>query len=294
MLHSTHLDLSERERLLKLATYASVSVAFGLIALKSGVWMVSGSVSLLASLIDSLMDSAASIINLFAVRYALKPPDREHRFGHGKAEALAGLAQSAFISGSAVLVLLQGIERLLDPQPLGATGLGIMVMLLSIIATLGLLAVQRHVIRRTGSTAINADALHYRSDLLLNASVIAALVMAAYGIHRADALMGLGIALYIGYSAVRIGLDAVQILMDHELPDEVRAEALALARAVPGVVDVHDFRSRQSGQHWFMQMHVELPAQMALADAHALGEAVRSALEERFPQVDVLIHTDPV
>ncbi|MEH6669016.1 cation diffusion facilitator family transporter [Halopseudomonas sp.] len=290
----TDLGMAERERLLKLATYASVGVAFGLIALKSGVWMLSGSVSILASLIDSLMDSAASIINLFAVRYALKPADREHRFGHGKAEALAGLAQAAFISGSAVLVLLQGIERLLDPQPLGATGLGIAVMLLSIIATLGLLAVQRHVIARTGSTAINADALHYRSDLLLNASVILALLLAAYGIQRADALMGLGIALYIGYSAVRIGLDAIQILMDHELPDDVRAEALTLARSVPGVVDVHDFRSRQSGQHWFMQMHVELPAQMALADAHELGEAVRSALEERFPQVDVLIHTDPV
>lgn len=290
----TDLGMAERERLLKLATYASVGVAFGLIALKSGVWMLSGSVSILASLIDSLMDSAASIINLFAVRYALKPADREHRFGHGKAEALAGLAQAAFISGSAVLVLLQGMERLLDPQPLGATGLGIAVMLLSIIATLGLLAVQRHVIARTGSTAINADALHYRSDLLLNASVILALLLAAYGIQRADALMGLGIALYIGYSAVRIGLDAIQILMDHELPDDVRAEALALARSIPGVVDVHDFRSRQSGQHWFMQMHVELPAQMALADAHELGEAVRSALEERFPQVDVLIHTDPV
>ncbi len=290
----TDLGMAERERLLKLATYASVGVAFGLIALKSGVWMLSGSVSILASLIDSLMDSAASIINLFAVRYALKPADREHRFGHGKAEALAGRAQAAFISGSAVLVLLQGIERLLDPQPLGATGLGIAVMLLSIIATLGLLAVQRHVIARTGSTAINADALHYRSDLLLNASVILALLLAAYGIQRADALMGLGIALYIGYSAVRIGLDAIQILMDHELPDDVRAEALTLARSVPGVVDVHDFRSRQSGQHWFMQMHVELPAQMALADAHELGEAVRSALEERFPQVDVLIHTDPV
>jgi len=294
MQQSTHLEMSERERLLKLATYASVGVAFGLIALKTGVWMLSGSVSILASLIDSLMDSAASIINLFAVRYALKPADREHRFGHGKAEALAGLAQSAFISGSAVLVLLQGIERLLAPQPLGATGLGIAVMVLSIIATLGLLAVQRHVIARTGSTAINADALHYRSDLLLNASVILALLLAAYGIQRADAFMGLGIAIYIGYSAVRIGLDAVQILMDHELPDDVRAQALALARGVPGVVDVHDFRSRQSGQHWFMQMHVEIPGQMPLAEAHALGEAVRMELEARFPQVDVLIHTDPV
>jgi ferrous-iron efflux pump FieF len=262
--------------------------------LKGGVWFASGSVSILASLIDSLMDSAASVINLFAVRYALKPADREHRFGHGKAEALAGLAQAAFIVGSAVLVLLQGVGRLLDPQPINATWLGISVMVLSIIATLGLLAVQRHVIKRTGSTAINADSIHYRSDLLLNASVIVALLLAAYGIQRADALMGLGIALYIGYSALRIGLDAIQILMDHELPEEVRTEALALARGVAGVIDVHDFRSRQSGHHWFMQMHVELPAQMSLLEAHDLGEAVRSVLEQRFPQVDVLVHTDPV
>tara|TARA_R110000782_G_scaffold160207_2_gene252257 strand:- start:400 stop:1284 length:885 start_codon:yes stop_codon:yes gene_type:complete len=289
-----YLAPTERERLLKLATYASVGVAFGLIALKGGVWFASGSVSILASLIDSLMDSAASVINLFAVRYALKPADREHRFGHGKAEALAGLAQAAFIVGSAVLVLLQGVGRLLDPQPISATWLGISVMVLSIIATLGLLAVQRHVIKRTGSTAINADSIHYRSDLLLNASVIVALLLAAYGIQRADALMGLGIALYIGYSALRIGLDAIQILMDHELPEEVRTEALALARGVSGVIDVHDFRSRQSGHHWFMQMHVELPAQMPLLEAHDLGEAVRSALEQRFPQVDVLVHTDPV
>ena len=289
-----YLAPTERERLLKLATYASVGVAFGLIALKGGVWFASGSVSILASLIDSLMDSAASVINLFAVRYALKPADREHRFGHGKAEALAGLAQAAFIVGSAVLVLLQGVGRLLDPQPISATWLGISVMVLSIIATLGLLAVQRHVIKRTGSTAINADSIHYRSDLLLNASVIVALLLAAYGIQRADALMGLGIALYIGYSALRIGLDAIQILMDHELPEEVRTEALALAPGVAGVIDVHDFRSRQSGHHWFMQMHVELPAQMPLLEAHDLGEAVRSALEQRFPQVDVLVHTDPV
>ncbi|WP_339844889.1 cation diffusion facilitator family transporter [uncultured Halopseudomonas sp.] len=294
MTQPQHLELPERERLLKLATYASVAVALSLIALKSGVWMASGSVSILASLIDSLMDSAASIINLFAVRYALKPADQEHRFGHGKAEALAGLAQSAFITGSALLVLLQGIEHLLNPQPIAATWLGIGVMILSIVATLGLLAVQKHVIARTGSTAIGADALHYRSDLLLNGSVIVALLLASYGIQRADAVMGLGIAVYIGYSAMRIGQDAIHILMDHELPDEVRTEALALARAVPGVVDIHDFRSRQSGHHWFMQMHVELPGDMPLLEAHELGESVRAALVERFPQVDALIHTDPV
>lgn len=294
MNHSTPLKPADRDRLLKLATYASVAVALVLIALKSSAWLMSGSVSLLASLIDSLMDAGASIINLFAVRYALKPADHEHRFGHGKAEALAGLAQSAFISGSAVLVLLQGVDRLLNPRPLDSAWLGIAVMVFSIVATLGLLMIQRHVIKRTGSTAIRADSLHYRSDLLLNASIIVALLLAAYGIHRADAFFGLAIALYIAFSAFQIGRDAVQILMDRELSDEVRAEALSLARSVEGVVNVHDFRSRQSGHDWFIQMHLEIPAQTPLLQAHELGERVRARIVDRFPQADVLIHTDPV
>ena len=287
------LDPEARNRLLRFATYASVTVALTLIVLKGSVWLMSGSVSLLASLIDSFMDAGASIINLFAVSYSLKPADREHRFGHGKAEALAGLAQSAFISGSAILVFMQGIDRLLNPQPLEAAWLGVMVMLVSIAATIGLLLIQRHVIKHTQSTAISADALHYRSDLLMNLSIIVALILAYYGIARADALFGVVIALYIAYGAVRIGLSATQILMDHELPDEVRAHALTLARAVPGVVGVHDLRARESGQHWFMQLHVELPAEMTLARAHDLGEEVRAVIETAYPQADVLVHTDP-
>ena len=283
----------ERARLLRLATRASVAVALILIVLKATVWISTSSVSLLAGLIDSLMDAAASIINLFAVGYALKPADKEHRFGHGKAEALAGLAQSAFITGSAVLVLLQGINRLLNPEPLDTAWAGVAVMVFSIAATLGLLAIQKHVIARTNSTAVGADSLHYRSDLLLNLSIIIALLLAHFGIQQADALFGLGIALFIGYGAVRIGLDAIQILMDHELPDEVRAEALHIARSVPDVIDVHDLRTRQSGQHWFMQLHLELPATLTLADAHERGEQARLAIIARYPQADVLVHKDP-
>lgn len=281
-------------RLLRLATYASVLVAVILITLKAAVWYLSGSVSLLASLIDSLMDGGASLINLLAVSYALTPADKGHRFGHGKAEALAGLAQSIFISASALLVLWQGIEHLRHPVPLDAAWYGVAVMLLSIIATLILLRFQNHVIQRTGSTAIRADALHYRSDLLMNASIIIALVLAWYGITSADALFGIGVALFIGYGALQIGRDAVQILMDHELPDTVRTEALALARAVPGVVDVHDLRTRESGQQWFMQLHLELPGELSLNDAHELGEQVRHAILQRFPQAEVLVHKDPV
>ena len=282
------------ERLLRRATYASVLVAVILIALKTAAWFMSGSVSLLASLMDSLMDAGASLINLIAVAYALTPADKGHRYGHGKAEALAGLAQSAFIAASALLVLYQGIDHLRHPRPLDAAWHGVAVMVLSIIATLLLLRFQMHVIRRTGSTAIRADALHYRSDLLLNGSVIAALVLAYYGVSGADALFGIAIALLIAFSALQIGRDAVHILMDHELPDEVRQEALALARAVPGVLGVHDLRTRQSGQQWFMQLHLELPADLPLSEAHARGEQVRQAIEQRFIQADVLVHKDPV
>lgn len=288
-------QLNQRNaRLLRLATYASVTVAVILIILKSLVWFMSGSVSLLASLIDSLMDGGASLINLFAVSYALTPADRGHRFGHGKAEALAGLAQSAFIAGSAVLVLLQGIDHLLHPRPVEAAWYGVAVMLLSIVATLLLLRFQRYVIQRTGSTAIRADALHYRSDLLMNASIIVALILAWYGLPGADALFGIGVALFIGFGALQIGRDAIQILMDHELPDEVRKEALELARAVPGVIDVHDLRTRQSGQQWFMQLHLELPGELPLTEAHELGEQVRHAIQRRFTQAEVLVHKDPV
>lgn len=294
MSNAAPLNAAERARLLKLATYASVSVALLLIMLKGGVWLASGSVSLLASLIDSLMDAAASVINLLAVRYALRPADEEHRFGHGKAEALAGLAQSAFITGSAVLVFLQGIDRLLHPRPLDSAWLGIAVMVLSILATVLLLVIQRHVVKRTGSTAIRADSLHYRSDLLLNSSIILALLLAAYGIQHADALFGLGIAIFIAYSAIHIGHEAIQVLMDRELPDEVRADVLELARAIDGVINVHDFRSRQSGHQWFLQLHVELPATTPLIEAHELGERVRKQIIARYPQAEVLIHTDPV
>src|SRR5690554_2939236 len=153
---------------------------------------------------------------------------------------------------------------------------------------------ENRVIRRTGSTAIRADALHYRSDLLMNASIIVALILAWYSLPGADALFGIGVALFIGFGALQIGRDAIQILMDHELPDEVRKEALELARAVPGVIDVHDLRTRQSGQQWFMQLHLELPGDLSLTDAHELGEQVRHTIIRRFPQADVLVHKDPV
>lgn len=211
------------ERLLRRATYASVTTASILILAKAIAWGLTGSVSVLASLIDSLLDLGASTANLFAVRYALQPPDADHRFGHGKAESLAGLAQATFVAGSAVFLVFEAIDRLSHPRDIEQLGVGIGVFSFAIFATLTLFLYQRHVVKHTGSTAIRADALHYATDLLTATSVIVALVLSTVlGWVSADAWLALLIAAFILYSAWQIARDALQILMDRELPEEQR------------------------------------------------------------------------
>ena len=284
---------AEHARLLRLATGASLTVACILIAAKAVAWWMSGSVSLLAGLTDSAMDAAASFLNLLAVHYALKPADEDHRFGHGKAEALAGLAQALFISISAVLIGVHALDRLQHPQPLTAGAVGIAVTLFSLAMTLALLLLQRHVVRLTASTAVRADSLHYASDLMLNGSILLALVLASLGFERVDALFGLGIAVYILWSAYTIVREAVAVLMDQELPIEVTTRMTELVCSVPGVLGAHDLRSRISGSHWHVQLHLELPADMPLIQAHALCDAAEAAIHREFPRTEVLVHADP-
>lgn len=285
---------AEHQRLLRLATRASLTVASILVLAKAIAWWLSGSVSLLAGLTDSALDAVASFLNLLAVHYALRPADDDHRFGHGKAEALAGMAQALFIAVSAVLIGFQAVERLQTPQPLGDTGAGIAVMLLSLVLTVALLAFQRKVIRITGSTAVRADSLHYRSDLLLNGSILLALLLAGFGWPQLDALFGLGIALYILWSALQIARESTSILMDQELPADIGERMPELALAIPGVKGVHDLRTRVSGSHWFVQLHLELPGALPLHDAHALCVKASEAIRERYPRADVMVHADPV
>ncbi|WP_342245994.1 cation diffusion facilitator family transporter [Pseudomonas sp. OTU5201] len=280
-------------QLLRLATRASLAVAIILVIAKAIAWVMSGSVSLLAGLTDSLMDSAASLLNLLAVHYALKPADDDHRYGHGKAEALAGLAQALFISVSSVLVAAQAYERLNDPQPLEAEMLGIGVMILSLALTAALLLLQRSVIRATGSTAVRADSLHYRSDLLLNGGILLALVLANLGWQQADALFGLGIAGYILWSAISIARESISVLMDEELTPAISADMHRLACAVPGVLGAHDLRTRISGNHWYVQLHLELPGELTLSRAHVLCEAAADAITAQYPRAEVLVHADP-
>ena len=282
------------DRLRRLATYASVAVAAVLIAAKFAAWLETGSVALLSSLVDSLLDAAASLVNLLAVRHAMIPADREHRFGHGKAEPLAVLGQSAFIIGSAMLLLAEAVRRLISPAPIENPLAGIAVVVFSIILTIGLVFYQRHVVRRTGSIAISADELHYRSDLVLNLSIIAALVLGSiFHLPLLDPLFGAAIGIWIVYSAVRLARLSLFQLMDHELPDDEREKIREIAQSHPDVAAAHDLRTRVAGPTSFIQIHIEMDGAMSLIRAHEISDEVEAELRAAYPNAEVIIHQDP-
>ena len=283
----------DRAGLLKLASLASVLTASFLIVAKLAAWSVTGSVSLLASLVDSVMDSIASLINLFAIRYSLQPADEKHRFGHGKAEPLAGLAQAAFIAGSAVFLVFHAIDRLRFTRSLEQIGVGLWVMALAIVMTVGLLAIQRYVIRKTDSTAIRADSLHYMTDLLTNMSVLLALYLSTLGWTWADPVFAIAVAIYIFYSAWQIGHEAFQQLMDRELPDDILKQIQATAMSHPEVMSTHEMRTRQAGHTRFVQLHLVLDEDLPLKTAHAIADQVEAEILEFLPGAEVLIHQDP-
>lgn len=288
------LTPADAARLMRLASYASVCVAATLIAVKLVAWFISDSVSVLSTLVDSLLDVGASIVTLLAVREAVRPADDDHRFGHGKAEALSGLAQSAFIVGSAVWLVVESISRLVEPVPVAEHRFAIGSVVLSIALTLLLLAFQRSVVKRTGSTAIAADSLHYSTDLLVNLAVIAALVASTTGgLLWFDPVAGLCIAAVIVTGALKIARGAVNMLMDRELPPETirRVEAIALAH--PEVRAIHDVRTRASGRDVFIQFHMELDGAMPLMQAHLISEAVEAEIRAAIPGAEILIHEDP-
>ncbi|MFL1515925.1 cation diffusion facilitator family transporter [Pseudomonas prosekii] len=283
----------EHARLLRLATRASVAVACTLIVAKAIAWWLSGSVSMLAGLTDSALDGIASLLNLLAVHYALRPADDDHRYGHGKAESLSGMAQALFIGGSAVLIAFHAFDRLQHPEPVGAPWVSIGVIVFSLALTVALLMLQHRVIKATGSNAVRADSLHYRSDLMLNGSILLALVLAGFGFNQLDAWFGLGIAAYILWSAVQIARESFAVLMDEELPTDVSQHMLELACAVPGVLGAHDLRTRISGNHWFVQLHLELPGELTLSVAHGISDQAAEAIHAAYPRAEVLVHADP-
>jgi ferrous-iron efflux pump FieF len=281
--------------MMRRATYASVSVAAILVAIKLGAYLVTGSIAMLSTLIDSVLDVAASFINLFAVRAALTPADHEHRFGHGKAEPLAGLGQAAFITGSALFLAVNSIRLLWAPQPVENGALGIGVMGVSIILTLALVYYQRSVIRETDSLAIQADSLHYLSDVLVNIGVIAALALSTVlEWSLADPLFALGIAVYILWTAWQIIFHSLNQLMDRELPEENRMQIAQLVLSHPEVLDFHDLRTRTAGQDVFIQFHLGVDGQLKLQQAHQIGKEVEAKVLNIFPQAEIIIHQDPI
>ncbi|QXO17581.1 MULTISPECIES: CDF family cation-efflux transporter FieF [Vibrio] len=283
----------EYARLVTTAAWTATAVATLLLICKIAAWWVTGSVSLLASLIDSLLDIAASVVNLVVVRYSLQPADREHTFGHGKAESLAALAQAMFISGSACFLILNGIDRFFRPHELQSPEYGIYVSAFAMLVTAALVMFQRAVVAKTGSQAIAADSLHYQSDLLMNAAIMVALGLSWFGIKQADALFAVGIGIYILYSAYRMAYHAVHTLLDHKLPDEELVQIRTISLSVEGVMGVHQLRTRMSGPVRFIQLHLELDDNIPLIEAHRISDIVEAKLRKAFPGADVLIHQDP-
>ena len=280
-------------QLMRSAGKASVAVALILVAIKLFAWNRTGSVSIFASFIDSGMDALASIINLIAIKYALEPADDEHRYGHGKVEALAGLAQASFIAGSAFILLLNAIDRIFKPTEMTQIDTGIYVMAISLVFTIALVLYQKSVVKKTGSLAVKADSLHYLSDVLGNLAAIGALFLTARGIPYVDIIVGLLIGFFILKSAWDIVKDSLDVLMDRELPDEVKKEIADIINKHSKVHGFHDMKTRQTGLKYFIQFHVEVNDDLSLMEAHEVSEEIEDSLKKAFPNSESIVHIDP-
>jgi ferrous-iron efflux pump FieF len=287
----------ERRRVIPIAmraALASVAMATSLLVVKGYAAWHTGSVAMLGSLADTGLDLLASLVTLYGVKLAAEPADHDHRFGHGKAEALAALFQVVLITASAIGIAWRAIQRFSQPAVNEDAALGIGVSVLAIAATMVLLAYQRSVIRRTGSVAILADNVHYQSDVLLNLAVIAALVIEQYvGIAGADPVFGIAIALWLAWGAFQASSQAIDMLMDREWSEPQRAAFMEVAARQQGIRGIHDFRTRRAGSHEFAQFHMEVDPDLSVRAAHEIVERVERALRDTFPRVETLIHLDP-
>jgi ferrous-iron efflux pump FieF len=289
-----NMEDNQYARMVKWASALATATAFILLVIKSAAFMMTGAVSILASLVDSLMDIGISLVNLMAVHYALQPPDKQHKFGHGKAEHVAGLAQSAFICGTSVMLLYNGVLSAWYQDPLEATGAGIWVMIVSSALTFVLVMYQRYVVSKTNNAVIKADSIHYATDVYMNLAVLLALVLSTHGWLWADGVLTIAIAFYIFWGAWQIGHESFQALLDRELPENFQAEVMDLVCSVDGVLGAHDLRTRQSGQTKFVQVHIELDDKLNILVAHQISDDVVEKLLARWPELDVLIHQDPL
>jgi ferrous-iron efflux pump FieF len=288
------IHLGDHGSWMRRAAWAAVAVAGFLILLKAAAYVVTDSIAMLASLADSGLDLIGSTINLVAIGHALTPADREHRFGHGKAEPLAGLAQGAFIAGSALFLVIEAVQRLITPEPIAHSAVGLVVMAISIVVLTALVVMQRMTVARTGSPAIGADSIHYFGDLATNLGVVAGIVLSTgFGILMADPVMGLVIAAILSYSALHVFRQSYDQLMDRELPEDDRARIKKIVMEHEDVRSLHDLRTRAAGISTFIQMHIELDPALSLTRAHEVSDQVEADLLSAFPNAEVIIHQDP-
>jgi len=288
------IERQQSDRLMKLATYASVSVAIILVLVKTTTWWRSESVAMLGSLTDSGLDLAASLITLLAVRTAITPADEAHRFGHGKAEALSGLFQAALMTTAAMFLALNSLGRLWSPSAVTATDTMIGVSLFAIALSLVLVRFQAYVMKKTGSLAVAGDHLHYKGDILLNLAVVAAALFAMNEMYLADGFIGLAIGAYILWSALGVAKPATDMLMDREFSDAERERIFNTVMGSPGVLGLHDLRTRASGRDKFIQMHIEVNGDLTVRKAHFIADEVEATLGELYPEAEILIHVDPL
>jgi cation diffusion facilitator family transporter len=288
-------DAARSQGLKNLSARVTLAVAFALTAVKLGGWLLTGSMALMASAVDSLVDAGASFVTLIGVRYAQRPPDLEHRFGHGKGEAVAAFTQATFLAGAAFVLAFQSIQRLIFPVPLVAIEVGVVLIAGSLLVACGLVAMQSYVVARTGSTAIAADRAHYVTDVALNAAVLAALgVTQVTGWTRADPAFALAISGYMLWNAYGITREALEQLLDRELPSEERRKIQDAVRACTGVRDVHDLRTRFSGDRIFVEYHLEVDPGLTVDIGHAIGDSTEIAVQDLLPgTVEATAHIEP-
>ncbi len=283
------------QALKSLSTHVTLAVALVLVVAKTAGWVMTGSIALLASAVDALVDTGASVVTLLGVRYAQRPPDRDHRFGHGKGEAVAAFTQATFLAGAAAVLAFQSLERLVSPTPLDALEIGVALIAGSLVVATGLVAMQSWVVRRTGSTAISADRAHYLTDIALNVAVLAALAVTKFtGWTRADPAFALAISGYMLLNANGIAGAALQQLLDQELPREERRKIKEAVRACAGVRDIHDLRTRFSGDRTFVEYHLEVDSGLTVDVGHAIGDATEEAVRRLLPgTVEATAHVEP-
>ena len=287
--------LEKHGRLMRRSTYASITVATILLGAKTAAWWSTESLAMLSALTDSLFDLVASIINMFAVRYALKPADDDHAFGHTSIEDLAGLAQFVFITASMAIIILQSVERLFNPHALDNAALGVSVSLFAIVATTGLVMFQTYVAKTTGSLIIATDRMHYLGDVFFNLGVLVAIALSAgLGIQAADPAIAIFIALVVLWSTVPLGRRAYNNLRDREMPDAEKEKIKTAIANIHEIYGYHNLKTRYSGMKAFIQLHIEMDASLNFKDAHDITERLEEALTEAFPGAEVIVHPDPV